>query len=107
MVVVLPAPLGPKKPSISPRCAVKERSETAVCVPKRFVRLRTSINVGPPANILLVGSGAVHRFGWNHGGMELSAEDNRVGRVCQMGFARTLRLRGAVSKKNELQGNPR
>src|SRR5258706_2229899 len=37
MVVDLPAPLGPRKPKISPGCTSRLRSATAVKSPKRFV----------------------------------------------------------------------
>src|SRR6185437_10965664 len=42
-VVVLPAPFGPRKPTMDPRCTVKLRSSTATMLPKRFVRLSTAI----------------------------------------------------------------
>jgi hypothetical protein len=37
-VVVLPAPLGPRKPVINPGSSANERSSTAVIFPNRFVR---------------------------------------------------------------------
>jgi hypothetical protein len=37
-VVVLPAPLGPRKPNTSPEAMVKETSSKAVRSPKRLVR---------------------------------------------------------------------
>ena len=37
IVVVLPAPLGPRKPNTSPRSISRSRSATAVNSPKRFV----------------------------------------------------------------------
>src|SRR5580692_8637696 len=40
-VVVLPAPLGPRKPNTSPRNTSKETSEKAVRRPKRLVGLST------------------------------------------------------------------
>src|SRR5476651_2731636 len=43
IVVVLPAPFGPRKPTTSPRATVKERSSTAVCAAYRLVRCSTSI----------------------------------------------------------------
>jgi len=43
IVVVLPAPLGPSRPKISPGWVVKERSLTAVRSPKVLTSLRTSI----------------------------------------------------------------
>src|SRR5918999_4479783 len=39
MVVDLPAPLGPRKPSTSPRSTVNETPSTARLVPKDFTRL--------------------------------------------------------------------
>src|SRR3954463_5801499 len=39
MVVDLPAPLGPRKPSTSPRSTVKEMPSTARFAPKAFTRL--------------------------------------------------------------------
>src|SRR5215217_2666576 len=44
MVVDLPAPLGPRKPSTSPRSTVKETSSTAVKPPKRLVKRSISIS---------------------------------------------------------------
>jgi len=43
MVVVFPAPLGPRKPRISPFFTMKETRSTAVVRPYRLVRLSTSI----------------------------------------------------------------
>src|SRR5262245_56036474 len=43
MVVVLPAPLGPRKPRISPFCTEKETPSTAVVRPYLLVRFSTSI----------------------------------------------------------------
>ena len=43
MVVVLPAPLGPRKPTTSPLGTSKETSSTATVGPNRLVRFRTSI----------------------------------------------------------------
>src|SRR6516165_5744778 len=42
-VVVLPAPLGPRKPNTSPRATLNETSATAVREPKFLVRWLTSI----------------------------------------------------------------
>src|SRR4051812_23153139 len=50
-VVVLPAPLGPRKPVMRPGSTEKDRESTAVKVPKRLVRLLTSIRV--PSGIML------------------------------------------------------
>src|SRR3954467_8688488 len=49
-VVVLPAPLGPRKPVMRPGATEKDRESTAVKVPKRLVRLLTSIRV--PSGIM-------------------------------------------------------
>jgi hypothetical protein len=38
IVVVLPAPLGPRKPTISPRSTSNETSEIAVSDPKHLVK---------------------------------------------------------------------
>src|SRR5580693_3753507 len=43
MVVVLPAPFGPRKPVTLPGSMPNVRSSTAVLAPYRFVRPRTSI----------------------------------------------------------------
>src|SRR5262245_21130000 len=43
MVVVLPAPLGPRKPTISPRSTWKVTSSMAITAPKNFVRCWTVI----------------------------------------------------------------
>src|SRR5271166_1187152 len=54
MVVVLPAPLGPRKPKISPGGIANEMSSTAVVVPKRLVRRSTTTSGG---SILILSSG--------------------------------------------------
>src|ERR1043165_2459114 len=43
MVVDLPAPFGPRKPSTSPRSTAKVRSFTATFAPNAFVRFSTLI----------------------------------------------------------------
>ena len=43
IVVVLPAPFGPRKPRISPFSTLNEMASTAVVRPYLFVRLSTSI----------------------------------------------------------------
>ncbi|MNC90861.1 hypothetical protein D3C83_70140 [compost metagenome] len=43
MVVDLPAPFGPRKPSTSPRSTVNETSFTASFAPKAFTRFSTLI----------------------------------------------------------------
>jgi hypothetical protein len=43
MVVVLPAPFGPRNPTHSPASTVKLTSRTAVKSPNSFVRCATSI----------------------------------------------------------------
>ena len=48
MVVVLPAPLGPRKAKISPAATSKETSLTAVKEPKVFTRFCTRIIARPP-----------------------------------------------------------
>src|SRR3990170_2239013 len=50
MVVVLPAPLGPRNPKISPRCTPNVTPSTAVKVPNRLVSLSTSMT-GAPSRI--------------------------------------------------------
>src|SRR5262245_36211127 len=46
MVVVLPAPLGPRNPSTPPRSTVKPTSSTAVMAPKRLQSPLTSRSIG-------------------------------------------------------------
>src|ERR1035438_9560488 len=48
MVVVFPAPLGPRKAKISPSATSKETSLTAVNVPKVLTRFWTRIMESPP-----------------------------------------------------------
>src|SRR5579885_952576 len=56
MVVDLPAPLGPRKPSTSPPLTLSETSSTARIGPKRFVRWRTEIiSSGCAASAFLLG----------------------------------------------------
>jgi hypothetical protein len=43
IVVDLPAPLGPRKPSTSPLATLKDTSSTAVKAPKRLLRRSISI----------------------------------------------------------------
>src|SRR5579862_8809167 len=49
MVVVFPAPLGPRKPSTSPFCTLKLTSETANVGPYRLLRFSTSIMESHPS----------------------------------------------------------
>ncbi len=49
IVVDLPAPFGPRKPSTSPRATLNVTSSTAVKLPKRLVRPVISISTGRPA----------------------------------------------------------
>jgi hypothetical protein len=44
MVVVFPAPFGPRKPKSSPGGTLRVMSSTAVKLPNFFVMLRNSIN---------------------------------------------------------------
>ena len=44
IVVVLPAPLGPRNPNTSPRCTSKSTPSTATYPPKRLVRPRAEIS---------------------------------------------------------------
>src|SRR3989304_853256 len=46
MVVVLPAPLGPRNPTTSPRATSNDTSRTACVVPNDLERLRTEIMRG-------------------------------------------------------------
>ena len=69
-VVVLPAPLGPRKPTIRPSSTVKDRSSTASTSPKRLVRFETSIAC------------AIYRTGPALG--TSSSEPSRVARVRHM-----------------------
>lgn len=46
MVVVFPAPFGPRKPKTSPSSTCRLRSSTAVKAPNFFVRFSTSIKLG-------------------------------------------------------------
>src|SRR5271166_2159047 len=46
IVVVLPAPLGPKNPKISPGATAKEMPSTAVASPKRLVMRSTTTSGG-------------------------------------------------------------
>jgi hypothetical protein len=53
IAVVLPAPLAPRKPNTSPAATSKLIASTAVKVPKRRVRPRTSIaELTPPPEVL-------------------------------------------------------
>ena len=49
MVVDLPAPFGPRKPSTSPRDTLNETSSTAVKLPNRLVSPAISISTGWPS----------------------------------------------------------
>ncbi len=50
MVVDLPAPLGPRKPSTSPRATEKLTASTAVKLPNRLVRPSISISAASPGS---------------------------------------------------------
>src|ERR1051326_7977088 len=49
MVVLLPAPLGPSRPKISPPPMVKDTPLTASCLSKVFFKLRTSTYTERPS----------------------------------------------------------
>ena len=49
MVVVLPEPFGPRKPTISPGATFSEMWSTTVASPKRLVRLATSMTFATSA----------------------------------------------------------
>src|SRR6185295_3235007 len=53
MVVDFPAPLGPRKPTISPRATLKLMSLTAVTPPYVFTRWETSMAVGAGSDIFI------------------------------------------------------
>src|ERR1700675_1444038 len=57
MVVDLPAPLGPRKPKISPRRTARVTWSTAVNVPKRLTKSRISTAL----SVSICGSGAAHQ----------------------------------------------
>ena len=56
-VVVLPAPLGPRKPNTSPLATLSDRSSTAVRAPKRLVRC--SITRAGPGTRLPLPAGSI------------------------------------------------
>ncbi len=51
MVVLLPAPLGPRKPRISPRATLNDTASSAAMVPKLFETPRTSIIAKTPSGL--------------------------------------------------------
>src|SRR4051794_41983240 len=57
MVVVLPAPLGPRKPVTDPGSTVNERSETARTGPNALLSSRTSTRTGPAVIVLPIEMG--------------------------------------------------
>src|SRR4051794_28954157 len=57
MVVVLPAPLGPRKPVTDPGSTVNERSETARTGPNALLSSRTSTRTGPAVAVLPIEMG--------------------------------------------------
>ena len=63
MVVVLPEPLGPRKPKIVPRFTCMERSRTTCRPPKDLVRPCTSMTISGVATAAIGGIGGrgVHR----------------------------------------------
>src|SRR6266852_4789228 len=72
IVVDLPAPFGPRKPSTSPRGTVKEMSSTALSAPKYLARCRiSSIARCPP----------IARFRITHGHARLPRCPGRAGVV--------------------------
>ena len=56
IVVDLPAPLGPRRPKISPSRVAKEISSTALTLPKLLLTERNSINEAPSRSTDLPGS---------------------------------------------------
>src|SRR4051812_43371264 len=57
MVVVLPAPLGPRKPVTDPGSTVNERSETARTGPNALLSSRTSTRTRPAVAVLPIEMG--------------------------------------------------
>ena len=55
MVVVFPAPFGPRKPRISPVLTSNEMSFTAVCSPYTLVRFRTEMDMGSEGLFRFIG----------------------------------------------------
>ena len=62
MVVVLPAPFGPRSPKTSPLFTEKLTDFTAARAPKYFVRLRVSITFYPQRPDLPVQVAALHAY---------------------------------------------
>src|SRR5215217_3716121 len=58
IVVVLPAPLGPRKPVTEPGSTVKLRSETACTSPKDLLSPRTSTRTGSTVAVLAMEMGS-------------------------------------------------
>src|SRR6188508_1991606 len=85
-VVVLPAPLGPSRPKISPLATSKSMPSTAWTSPYRFVRPRTRMT-GPPAAVVVIES-------------ELLAQIGRDGRVVAHRFVKAIRLGAVVAGRD-------
>src|ERR1700730_1945993 len=66
MVVLLPAPFGPSRPKTSPRSTLKLTLLTAVCAPKRRVRLRTSMIAVIVSYVLKCASVCAFQYALDH-----------------------------------------
>jgi len=54
MVVVLPAPLGPRNPNTSPRYMSKEKSFTAVNAPNFLVKFSNRISTAECSEVVVI-----------------------------------------------------
>src|SRR5918997_6785037 len=68
IVVVLPAPLGPRKPNTSPRCTVKSTPSTATSRPKRLLSAVALMSGASPADASGAGAGPGTGAGGEAGG---------------------------------------
>src|SRR5829696_6973406 len=86
-VVLLPAPLGPRKPVIAPARAWKERSSTAVMGPKRLVTRSTQM--GADCMLSTLRTATPLAIGITEGSGALLTEGSRPGLRAQEGGGRT------------------
>src|SRR5690606_28976333 len=94
MVVVLPAPLGPRNPNTSPRCTVKSMPSTTASPPKRLVSALACTSGAPSTGTSGAGSAS---------GGGASARADIVVRTYRDEGALTPRIRAAPAKRSGME----
>src|SRR5579884_917114 len=103
-VVVLPAPLGPRKPNTSPYSTLKDTSWNAVRSPKRLVRFSTT-SAGPAGGV----SARMHKVISLYRGLVKDPDDGlqEPETPCLPGPARVMASRAAAKTADAHRSAPR